>query len=338
MPTIPTLASLSGVGSVSATGTAPLTLNASKSGTAVSITGSVATMGAASSSAAGSAGLVPAPAAGKNTSFLRGDGQWMVPANDNTAYTFANGTNGFTVTPKGGTAQTVTVTPSITNNVTYTGTWTAGQVASLDSTTGKVKASGYTIASNVPANAKFTDTTYEAASTSANGLMTSAMVSKLNGIQESADAVSFTRSLTSGTKIGTITINGAGTDIYCNNNTTYSSGTGITLDGTTINHTNAVTAKTAYGSTATSASAAGGSIKLTDVKYDAQGHITGSTDRTITLSQDHTKTSITAGTAGTSSDTTGKTFSIPYVTMNANGHVTAYGTHTHTITGFLESE
>lgn len=29
-------------------------------------------------------------------------------------YTFANGTNGFTVTPSGGTAQTVTVTPSLT--------------------------------------------------------------------------------------------------------------------------------------------------------------------------------------------------------------------------------
>lgn len=32
----------------------------------------------------------------------------------NTTYTFANGTNGFTVTPSGGSAQTVTVTPSIT--------------------------------------------------------------------------------------------------------------------------------------------------------------------------------------------------------------------------------
>lgn len=40
----------------------------------------------------------------------------------NTTYTFANGTNGFTVTPSGGTAQTVTVTPSITNNVTGSGT------------------------------------------------------------------------------------------------------------------------------------------------------------------------------------------------------------------------
>ena len=40
----------------------------------------------------------------------------------NTTYTFAGGTNKFTVTPAGGTAQDVTVTPSITNNVTGTGT------------------------------------------------------------------------------------------------------------------------------------------------------------------------------------------------------------------------
>ena len=69
-------------------------------------------------------------------------------------------------------------------------------------------------------------------------------------------------------------------------NTTYTSGTGITIGtGNAINHSNSVTAKTAYGSTATTASANGGTIKVTDVKYDAQGHITGSTDRTITLSQ-----------------------------------------------------
>lgn len=39
------------------------------------------TMGAASADAAGSKGLVPAPAAGKQTSFLRGDGTWVVPTN-----------------------------------------------------------------------------------------------------------------------------------------------------------------------------------------------------------------------------------------------------------------
>lgn len=41
---------------------------------------------------------------------------------NNTTYTFNDGTNGFTVTPLGGTAQTVKVTPSITNNITGSGT------------------------------------------------------------------------------------------------------------------------------------------------------------------------------------------------------------------------
>ena len=39
----------------------------------------VRTMGAASSSAAGTTGLVPAPASGKQASFLRGDATWVVP-------------------------------------------------------------------------------------------------------------------------------------------------------------------------------------------------------------------------------------------------------------------
>lgn len=59
---------------------------------------------------------------------------------------------------------------------------------------------------------------------------------------------------------------------------THNSTTGIVLD-----HTNNITAKTGYGATATTANAAGGSITLTDIKYDAQGHITASQDRTISL-------------------------------------------------------
>ena len=59
-----------------------------------------------------------------------------------------------------------------------------------------------------------TNTTYNVATASANGLMSSSDKSKLNGIQAGADAVSFSRSLSSGTKIGTININGTNTDIY----------------------------------------------------------------------------------------------------------------------------
>lgn len=52
-----------------------------------------ANMKAATASAAGAAGLVPAPAAGKQTSFLRGDGAWVVPTNTTygLASTTANG-------------------------------------------------------------------------------------------------------------------------------------------------------------------------------------------------------------------------------------------------------
>lgn len=59
-----------------------------------------------------------------------------------------------------------------------------------------------------------TNTIYNVATTSANGLMSSSDKFKLNGIQAGADAVSFSRSLSSGTKIGTININGTNTDIY----------------------------------------------------------------------------------------------------------------------------
>lgn len=110
IPAAPTLSGLGGVGTIKASGTAPLTLSASKSSTTVTISGSVAEMTAATSNTAGAAGIVPAPDAGKQAAFLRGDGTWAVPTNTNTTYTFANGTTGnFTVTPSGGTAQTVSV-------------------------------------------------------------------------------------------------------------------------------------------------------------------------------------------------------------------------------------
>ena len=48
---------------------------------------------------------------------------------------------------------------------------TSGQVAVFDGTTGKIKSTGFTIASSVPSGAKFTDTTYSAATSTAFGLV-----------------------------------------------------------------------------------------------------------------------------------------------------------------------
>lgn len=95
------------------------------------------------------------------------------------------------------------------------------------------------------------DTTYSNATTSAAGLMSADDKSKLDGITSSADSVSFSRNLTSGTKIGTITINGTGTDLYCqtNTNTTYSAGTGLSLSGTTFSVSTVPVANGGTGST-----------------------------------------------------------------------------------------
>ena len=57
----------------------------------------------------------------------------------NTTYSFTGGTNKFTVTPSGGTATDVTITPSITNNVIYTGSLTSGNLAKWNNTSGTLE-------------------------------------------------------------------------------------------------------------------------------------------------------------------------------------------------------
>lgn len=81
-------------------------------------------------------------------------------------------------------------------------------------------------------NVPWTNTTYSNATTEVSGLMSTSDKSKLDGITSSADAVSFSRVLSSGTKIGTITINGTNTDIYAptaRTSPTYSQATSSTL-------------------------------------------------------------------------------------------------------------
>lgn len=149
-------------------------------------------MGAATSSTAGKAGLVPAPAAGKQASFLRGDGTWVVPTN--TTYAKANtSTLGLVMIGYAENGKNYPVeldgSGKMYVNVPWTDTNTTYGVVGANGSTGLVKngstvtsASGYTacpIVSGVPYY-KDTNTTYNVVSSSSDGLMPKAAFSTLN--------------------------------------------------------------------------------------------------------------------------------------------------------------
>lgn len=107
-----------------------------------------------------------------------------------------------------------------------------------------------------------TNTTYAAATTAANGLMSSSDKQKLDGIVAGAS--------------------------------TYAAGSGLTLSGTTFNHTNSVTAST-VGPTS---NVSGASVAIPNIKYDAQGHITGGSTVKYTVGS-LAASAITSGTFAT---------------------------------------
>jgi hypothetical protein len=83
-----------------------------------------------------------------------------------------------------------------------------------------------------------------------------------------------------------------GTAVWgADNNTTYVAGTGLSLNGTTFNHSNSITA----GSVGSAQSPShGGTFAIPKITYDAQGHITGATTVNITLPGDNnTDTKVT---------------------------------------------
>lgn len=94
-----------------------------------------------------------------------------------------------------------------------------------------------------------------------HGLMSTSDKVKLNGISEGANKTEFNKSLSSGTKIGTLKLDNQSIDLYCITPTVYTGKDGINItDGSKIGHSNSIAPRTT-GS-------------LCKIKYDSQGHIT----------------------------------------------------------------
>ncbi len=152
----------------------------------------------ANASSNGTVGAVPAPTKGNQDKYLKADGSWSSPPDNNTTYTITqDGTNPNKITLSGSDGTNVEITLPSLQTATAS---TLGGIKIGFSQTGKkypVALSDGKAYVEVP----WSNTTYDPATTTVDGLMSAADKTKLNGIAEGATA-------NEGTITG-ITMNGA---------------------------------------------------------------------------------------------------------------------------------
>ena len=134
-----------------------------------------------------------------------------------------------------------------------------------------------------------------------------------------ADTNNDTLTLVAGTNVTittdalTDTITIASTDT----NTTYTAGTGLSLSGTTFNHSNAVTASNFGDTGVTRTLTFGGTFVVPYVTYDAQGHLVTKSNLTLTLPANPDTNWYPTAFAWTGGTTAGPTGSLTGVGMSA---------------------
>ena len=165
----------------------------------------------ATASAAGGSGLVPAPAAGQNTRYLRGDGTWQTPPN--TTYGVATDeANGLMSAADKAKLDGIA---SGANNYAHP-TFTARNTGLYKITVnnqGHVSAATAVTKSDITAlgiPGQDTNTTYANATTSKDGLMSSEDKTKLDGIATGANKYTHPSYTSRGSGLYKITVDGSG--------------------------------------------------------------------------------------------------------------------------------
>lgn len=200
-----------------------------------------------------------------------------------TTYTFAGGTNKFTVTPSGGTAQSVTVTPSIPNNVTHsTGTVTTNHIVTWNANAGSndnavIKDSGVTISTTVPSSSS-TDTT----------LPTSSAVWSAISNAYTVGNKALKIASNSGTSSTAITVNENSNDkiLEIKGDGTYLSGTITTATNkviVTITPIDSEVTPTSYGLSENATPNYGDSFNVPYFTVDSKGRITNASTKTVKI-------------------------------------------------------
>lgn len=275
---------------------------------------------AATSSVAGSTGLVPAPAAGKQTSFLRGDGTWVIPSQP----TVNNPT--ITIKQDGATKGTFTLNQSGDATIELTDANTTYAQAT-STVLGLVKIGYAENGRNYPikldslgkmfVNVPWTDTTYSVATVSEDGLMPkipSSSAQYLNGMGQwsTPPDTKYTNFVGSGSeaKSGLVPSPGtiAGTTKYLREDgtwsvppdTTYIAGRAIEISQGAISVTNSGVSSGAYGLTDSTSVNIGTSFTVPGFVVDQYGRLTQAYSKTVTVNAPNMTgaTTSAAGTAG----------------------------------------
>ena len=285
-------------------------------------------MTGASSSAAGTAGLVPAPAKGEQGKFLNGAGKWETPYTHPT-YTSIDGKPDANATPGFGGTFTVTdiatntlghVTSGTSRTITIPNTTATTGAAGLMSATDKSKLDGIASGAN-----KY--------------VLPTATTDVIGGIRIAKDTISYSVAAGTSPTISADVAEGGkyyGVEIDKNDkafvyvpweNTTYSAGTGISFNGTTINNSgvrsiatgtaNGTISVNTGGSTANVAVKGLGSAAYTESSaYATSGHshdVATTSAKGFMSADDKTKldyTNIVYGTCSTAADTAAKVITI----------------------------
>lgn len=186
------------------------------------------------------------------------------------------------------------VTTAVNNS--HSATHTIGQVTGLqEALDGKVDDSQ--VLTNVPAGAKFTDTTYADATTTVSGLMSGADKTKLNGIATGANNYSLpiaTASVLGGVKSGTdITVDASGNVSVTDNSHSHTSAN--ISDATNLNTASMIVKRDASGN-----------FSAGTITASLSGNATTATTATTTTGNAGTATKLaTARTIAISGDVTG---------------------------------
>lgn len=196
----------------------------------------------------------------------------------------------------------------------------------------------------LPANA-FNNTTYSAATSSAAGLMSASDKSKLDAITASADSVAFSQSLTSGTQVGTLTINGTATKLYAPTNTDTHYTTGLKVGDSASATANAAASNGSVYLNVLDNSTVRDSHKITGsgsvtVASDSSGNITISGTDTNTTYSAATTSAAGLMSAADKSKLDGISFTDPTFTGNSGnwyGHTSKGGTGNLSYTRYVNS-